>query len=518
MAAALCSGLIYIFGILSEILHKSGFTPSQIDLIFGLGTFGQYFGLLPGFMADRIGVTVTMGYGLLCTTVGYGLILPLLANSVCSLPSASEGVVELMDLVVSRAFLYSEYSIPPPCQSGGVLPRSQITAILLGLSIFFIAQGGVAIHYSTLPVLLKKCVACKRGLVSGTLAAGYGGSAILLSALYGTAFHGAPSGRPFILAFLFFVGSAMTVVTCLIIVRFLVLPEAPVEPEYCLREHTPKQSPTPVMRTMPSLVEEDETLPKRRAVASVFSFELDRGESEHERSKLHSGTDDPLDSFSALALSGRFAMYLLATAFMQGTCAATMGNISMLREAYDYDSFRESSAIPRQTSRLWSLTKMVRLLSIGNFSGRIVSALVSQYVHTAKYHRFFILAGILIASGQFVMLTFPFSQGLFLLSLFLTACCLGMNFAIGPVWVMQNLSVNHFASLQAVVMCGVAAATFGLSLITGSIYEAEALKQVGQGPSTEEHLLCRGPSCFRFVHILEFLINVVSIGLVFGAK
>eukprot|EP01054_Gregarina_sp_Poly1_P003464 Gregarina_sp_Poly_1__3463@NODE_2003_length_2884_cov_96_903798_g1294_i0_p2_GENE_NODE_2003_length_2884_cov_96_903798_g1294_i0NODE_2003_length_2884_cov_96_903798_g1294_i0_p2_ORF_typecomplete_len307_score21_59MFS_1/PF07690_16/1e05MFS_1/PF07690_16/7_6e05MFS_4/PF06779_14/3_5e03MFS_4/PF06779_14/7_5e06_NODE_2003_length_2884_cov_96_903798_g1294_i016352555 len=305
----------------------------------------------------------------------------------------------------------------------------------------------------------------------------------------------------------------MSLLTCLIVAHFLIFP-VPLARD-CGKERSPKQSPLPVIRSSPS-PDADDTSQKKRRLASQLSFELDR-----DAEYIAGGTEAGVSThFSTVAFSRRFAMYLAAQAFMQGTGAATIGNVSLLRESYDMDAISESSLLSRpHQSSLWTLTKIVRLVSIGNFTGRLLAAISSQYIQTSKYHRFFVLTAISMAIGQLMLLMVPTSQGPFLFSLFLTACCLGSNFAIGPVWVMQNLSVDHFASLQAVVMCGVAASTFYLSLFTGNIYEAEAMKQVSRTNfKAEQHLICRGPTCFRTVHAWELVINLISLGLVLAVR
>eukprot|EP01057_Protomagalhaensia_wolfi_P003028 Protomagalhaensia_wolfi_Nauph_80__3027@NODE_30_length_4647_cov_251_041016_g25_i0_p1_GENE_NODE_30_length_4647_cov_251_041016_g25_i0NODE_30_length_4647_cov_251_041016_g25_i0_p1_ORF_typecomplete_len585_score78_17Nodulinlike/PF06813_13/6_7e18Nodulinlike/PF06813_13/7_1e02Nodulinlike/PF06813_13/1e03MFS_1/PF07690_16/2_9e16MFS_1/PF07690_16/0_015MFS_4/PF06779_14/0_77MFS_4/PF06779_14/0_0044MFS_4/PF06779_14/0_00046_NODE_30_length_4647_cov_251_041016_g25_i0601814 len=505
MAGALCSGVIYIFGIISEVLHKSGYTPSQIDLIFGLGTFGQYFGLLPGFLADRVSSRVTLSYGLLATVIGYGLILPLLSNAVCVMSPPEQGLVAIADFAVGRIFQLpaSMSGHPAMCSANVISPRSQLSTVLLGVAIIFIAQGGVAVHYATLPLLLRQCDPARRGLVSGTLAAGYGASAVLLSALYGGVFHKPSSGRPYILAFLFAIGMTMAVVICFLLVHFLIFPE-PIRD----KAKSPKFSPTPQFK----IIEEASTThaaPQKRRLQSL-SVEMDSVELSD-----HYGTIEP--GLRQIVRSPKFIMYLLATGIMQGTCAATIGNVSLLREARDKDALSETSEIGPHSSSLWALTKVVRFLSIGNFSGRIGAAFVSQYVSETKYHRFFLFTAMTIAISEFLLLVFPFSDGVFLMALFAIASCLGTNFAIGPAWVMQNLSTTIFATLQAIIMCGVAAGTFSLSMLTGSLYEREGIKQRPPNLQMAEdhHLVCRGPTCFRTVQALEFVANTFTFGLVY---
>eukprot|EP01056_Protomagalhaensia_sp_Gyna25_P000169 Protomagalhaensia_sp_Gyna_25__168@NODE_107_length_5213_cov_41_744105_g84_i0_p1_GENE_NODE_107_length_5213_cov_41_744105_g84_i0NODE_107_length_5213_cov_41_744105_g84_i0_p1_ORF_typecomplete_len585_score58_98Nodulinlike/PF06813_13/3_1e17Nodulinlike/PF06813_13/8_2e03Nodulinlike/PF06813_13/5_8e03MFS_1/PF07690_16/9_1e16MFS_4/PF06779_14/3_5MFS_4/PF06779_14/0_11MFS_4/PF06779_14/0_00019_NODE_107_length_5213_cov_41_744105_g84_i026964450 len=505
MAGALCSGVIYIFGIISEVLHKSGYTPSQIDLIFGLGTFGQYFGLLPGFLADRVSSRVTLGYGLLATVMGYGLILPLLSNAVCVMSPSDQGLVATADFALGQIFQLpvSMSGNPAMCSANVISSRSQLSTILLGVSIILVAQGGVAVHYATLPLLLRQCDAARRGLVSGTLAAGYGASAVLLSALYGGIFHNPGSGRPYILSFMFAIGLTMAVVICLLLVHFLIFPE-PIRD----RTKSPKFSPTPQFK----IIEEASTThaaPQKRRLQSL-SVEMDPTEITE-----HYGTIEP--GLREIVRSPKFLMYLLAMSIMQGTCAATVGNVSLLREARDKDAYSETSGIGAHSSSLWPLTKVVRFLSIGNFSGRIGAAFVSQYVSETKYHRFFVFTAMAVAVSEFLLLVFPFSDRVFLMALFAITSCLGTNFAIGPAWVMQNLSSTVFATLQAVIMCGVAAGAFSLSMLTGSLYEREGIKQ--RPPqlklADDHHFVCRGPTCFRTVQALEFVANTFSFGLVY---
>lgn len=608
IAASLLSALVYSFGLLSSVLSSNGFSPSQVDLLFGCGVAGQYFALTAGLLHDLKSPLATSLYACFSTAVGFSLFIVVLARHLCfeNDPSERSGTGGMYgasgDLFPASLISSLDSQLVmgfggPKCNVSSPPLASSYEVAILGFSLFLAAQGACSISYATLPTLLAQTSEIRRGLVSALLASGFGLSAFVLSSVFEAFFTPAvtvrsPSPekaaplaqRPFIVAFLAILGVVLfgltmmvhialrrvgTLQTCLHLraananrpkTSLIEMNESLTGDrddslrDGCLKDgslDTDLKRPATRMNSRdPEGLEEGSEAHShnsgsnhRRQGIAQENLPFPKGTTEGEELRRtsapnpHTSSPDPQSTSSASPIRGfgrlvrrarkftrrrltslhvklrniwkgdrsqetakfltssrgqKYVMHCVSQSLVQASIAAVVGNIQYL-------------SIAHRVPAKFSIAYLVKWLSIANFLGRVLSGVVSQKLSADRYVYFFMFSAAAAAIGHAIFLfSAPVaSPTLFVVLIVFMAAALGSNFAVGPVWVMQRISMTHMATLQSILMVFVASCTFLFSMLAGREIESEA-DRLHQGAQ------CYGATCLRTWHLSLTLLLVLA--------
>jgi MFS family permease len=139
---SLCAGTLYAYGTITSDLQKEmGWEASDVNLVYSIGSFGQYMGFIPGAVFDKLG-----------------------SRAICLYSMLAGGGYLLIWLQVSTHFSHSP--------------------MLMGLFLAFSGTGSLGLYYGGLLVSTKNFDVKHNGKIVGTLAAGFGISAKIFTLIY----------------------------------------------------------------------------------------------------------------------------------------------------------------------------------------------------------------------------------------------------------------------------------------------------------------------------------------------
>eukprot|EP01113_Clastostelium_recurvatum_P040911 TRINITY_DN6427_c0_g1_i4.p1 TRINITY_DN6427_c0_g1~~TRINITY_DN6427_c0_g1_i4.p1 ORF type:complete len:466 (+),score=89.07 TRINITY_DN6427_c0_g1_i4:93-1490(+) len=198
---------------------------------------------------------------------------------------------------------------------------------------------------------------------------------------------------------------------------------------------------------------------------------------------------------SPLSLVRNAEFWLLAVTFLciTGPGLTVIGNLGSLAIALGADSTTQND--------------LVIVLSVANFSGRMIFGVLSDIFARRVSRPFFLLVSLVVmCASQLVLAIFP-SLSLVFLGVVLTGLAYGGSWAMVPTIISELWGESYFGTNFGLVGLSPALGSFVLgTLLSGAVYESH----IPPGGGT----LCHGPECYRLTWYI--LAGLSLAGLVTG--